>query len=398
MNLEPRHHLGDMDSLRIEGPTIRSVWSRIIDVPTARRHRLSNTSVQRQSYVIVRVELSDGSIGHGEAATLGGPRWAEESVESIKSVVDAYLAPALAGAPALDFEANATRMAKAATRNFGAKAAVESALIDAAGHALNLPAHRLLGGAVRHSIEVIWAMASGDTDQEIEEARGKLAEKLHRNFKIKIGFQSPEEDMRRLTRLVEALPDASIVVDVNQGWNEATAKRYMPQLAEMEVDLVEQPLPAGDMDGLARVTADSRVPVMIDEGAFTDAEVARAGALHAADVLSLKLVKSGGLFNLKRAAAIATAHGLELYGGCLLESGLGAAAHLAAFSTLPALHWGTEHFGPRILVEDIVTKGPTFHDYQIHLPEGPGLGVTLNDAFVDSVARSGWSAAGGEKE
>ena len=370
---------------------IQSIETRIVDVPTTRVHKLSNTSISHQSYALVRVVLSDGTIGYGEAATLGGPRWAEESVESIKSVIDTYLRPGLLDQPALGIEANAIRMQKAASRNFAAKSGVEMALFDAVGHSLGLPAHHLLGGAVRQSCEVIWAMASGDVDQEIEEAKCKLAERKHRSFKIKLGFQSPKADLVRLTRLREALPDAPLIVDVNQGWSEATVRRLLPALADLNVALVEQPVPAGDLAALARLTATSPVPIMIDEGAFTPAEVAQAGACHAADVLSLKLVKSGGLWNLKRAAAIATAHGLELYGGCLLESGLGAAGHMAVFSTLPTLEWGTEHFGPQILVEDIVTKGPAFHDFEIHMSDGPGLGVTLNEPLINRMSRSSWS-------
>jgi muconate cycloisomerase len=374
-------------------PIVESIETRIVDVPTTRQHKLSNTSISHQSYTLVRIALSDGAIGYGEGATLGGPRWSEESAESISSVINTYLAPALVGQPGAAFEANALRMAATASRNFSAKAAVESALFDAVGHSLGLPAHQLLGGAVRREFEVIWAMASGDVEQEIEEARGKIAARLHRAFKIKIGFKSPEADLRRLTRLKEALPDIRLVVDVNQGWSEATACRFMPALEELGVDLVEQPLPAGQMEALARVTAASRVPVMIDEGAFTSAEVAQAGALHAADVLSLKLVKSGGLLNLKRIAGIASAHGMELYGGCLLESGIGAAAHLAVFATLPKLEWGTEHFGPQILMQDIVNRGPEFRDFAIHLPDGPGLGIEIDEDLIRDLSRGNWTSS-----
>ena len=128
---------------------IRSIRATIVETPTRRRHKLSNTEVTHQGYVLVRVLLDNGVTGIGEASTLGGPRWAEESVESIKAAVTNYLAPALLGQPALAFEANALRMSKAATRNFAAKGAIESALLDAAGKTLGLPASALLGGAVR---------------------------------------------------------------------------------------------------------------------------------------------------------------------------------------------------------------------------------------------------------
>jgi muconate cycloisomerase len=369
--------------------TIRDVTSWIVDSPTARKHRLSNTEISHQSYVIVRVTLRNGVTGYGEAATLGGPRWAEESVESIKSAVDIYLAPALRDMCAFHFEEAALRMAKAATRNFAAKAAIESALYDAVGQSLSLPSSAFLGGAVRSSMEVIWALASGDADQEIAEARAKLAAREHRQFKIKMGFKGVRDDMLRLRRVIDAIgAECTIIVDVNQAWSEATAIRHMPELAEMGVALLEQPIAAGRIEAMARIAARSRIPIMIDEAAFTCEQVARAGTAAAGSVLSLKLVKSGGLMELKRAAGVATAFGMELYGGCLIESGIGAAAHLAVFSTLPTLEWGTEHFGPRILLDD-VTKGEiVYKDFQIECPSGPGLGISVNEGELQRLVRS----------
>src|SRR6187200_1976437 len=92
------------------GLAIVSVHSTIVDVPTVRRHKLSQTSVTAQSYVIVQLRLANGVEGIGEAATLGGPRWSEESVEAIKASIDAYLAPAILGLRADGFEAVGLRM------------------------------------------------------------------------------------------------------------------------------------------------------------------------------------------------------------------------------------------------------------------------------------------------
>jgi muconate cycloisomerase len=184
---------------------IASVLSTIVDIPTVRRHELSSLSVTAQSYVIVELRLENGVEGIGEAATLGGPRWSEESVESIKSTIDAYLGPALIGAPADRFEAARTRMDAAAKRNNAAKAAIESALFDAVGKTLGISAVQFLGGAVRESMPVLWTLASGDPTQEIEEAEKKLAARLHDTFKVKIGAQSPDADLARLRRLASAL-------------------------------------------------------------------------------------------------------------------------------------------------------------------------------------------------
>ncbi|KWV50958.1 mandelate racemase [Bradyrhizobium macuxiense] len=367
---------------------IRSIDTTIVDAPTRRRHRLSNTEVTHQSYVLVRVLLENGVSGIGEASTLGGPRWAEESVESIRATVMTYLAPALRGQSALAFEANAIRMGKAATRNYAAKGAIESALLDAAGKTLGLRASSLLGGAVRERMEVIWALASGDSGQELEEAKEKLRRREHRQFKIKFGFNRPQSDLKRLEALRSGLGnDVRLIVDVNQGWSEAECVRFMPALEELDVALVEQPVSALQLEAMSRVAARTSIPLLVDEAAFTKEEVARAATMGCGSVYSLKLVKSGGLFEMKRAAAVAAAHGLELYGGCLLESSIGAAAHLAAFCTLPKLEWGTEHFGPRILVEDLVTTSIKFDEFEICVPDSAGLGVEVDEDKIRVFAR-----------
>jgi muconate cycloisomerase len=289
---------------------IASIHSTIVDVPTVRRHELSSLSVTAQSYVIVELRLANGAEGIGEAATLGGPRWSEESVESIKATIDAYLAPTLIGAPADRFEAIRLRMEEAAKRNNAAKAAIESALFDAVGKTLGVPAVQLLGGAVRDSMPVLWALASGDPAQEIEEAEQKLAARLHDTFKVKIGAQSAEADMARLRRLADTLSGrASLIVDANQAWDETTALRCLPVFAELGVRLVEQPLPAWNLAGMARLRARSTLPLMADESVFSGhdmLDVARAGA---ADVVSLKLVKHGGLLSMRDVAAVAATAG-----------------------------------------------------------------------------------------
>jgi muconate cycloisomerase len=368
--------------------TIVSIETTIVDVPTVRRHKLSSLSVTAQSYVVVVLRLANGVEGIGEAATLGGPRWSEESVESIKATIDVYLAPALIGARADRFEAARVRMDEAAKRNNAAKGAIDSALFDAVGKTLGVPAVQMLGGVMRESVPVLWTLASGDPNQEIEEAEKKLAARLHDTFKVKIGAQSAEADLARLRRLAGALESrASLIVDANQAWDEITALRCLPVLAELGVRLVEQPLPAWDLAGMARLRARSTVPLMADESVFSAHEmldVARAGA---ADVVSLKLVKHGGLLATRKVAAVAEAAGIGLYGGCLLESSIGAAAHLQVFAGLRELAWGCEHFGPQILTDDLVTEPLRFADFHIHLPTGPGLGVTLDPDKLHRYAR-----------
>ena len=367
---------------------IAAIESTIVDVPTVRRHKLSSLSVTAQSYVIVQLRLASGIVGIGEAATLGGPRWSEESVESIKANIDAYLAPVLIGERADRFERLGALMDAAAKRNTAAKAAIESAAYDAAGKMLGVPASLLLGGIVRDSIPVFWTLASGDPEQEIAEAEIKLAARLHDRFKIKIGAQAPEADMARLGRIAGALGGrARLIVDANQAWDEPTAQRCLPLLHELGIALVEQPLPAWNNAGMARLRARSPVPLMADESVFSAHDMAQVAQAAAADVVSLKLVKHGGLLATRKVAATAEASGIGLYGGCLLESSIGAAAHLQVFCGLRELTWGCEHFGPQILVEDLVTEPLRFEDGRVHLPAGPGLGVTLDPAKLRRFAR-----------
>ena len=260
---------------------VRDVRTTIVDVPTVREHKLSQTAVRAQGYVIVRVRLENGAVGIGEAATLGGPRWSEESVEAIRANIDAYLAPALVGQRADAFEAVGVRLDEAAKRNNAAKAALDTALYDAVGQTLGVPASALLGGAVRDRVPVLWTLASGDPVQEAEEAESKLSARLHNRFKVKIGAKAPEADMARLRHLVRALEGrAELVVDVNQAWDETVAGRHLPEMAAMGVSLVEQPVPAWNMEGLARLRARAGgPPLLVDECVFDAHDMMRVAAL-----------------------------------------------------------------------------------------------------------------------
>lgn len=369
---------------------VASVRSVIVDVPTARRHKLSNTSVTAQSCVLVRVRLANGAEGIGEAATLGGPRWSEESVEAMKANIDAYFAPAVMGLRADRFEAAGLRMDAAAKCNNTAKAAVETALFDAVGKSFGLPAAALLGGAVRHCVPVLWTLASGDPAQEAKEAGRKLDARLHRTFKVKVGAQDPAADMARMRHLAQALEGrATLIVDANQAWDETTAARCLPQLAEMGVALVEQPVPAWNIGTMARLRArPGTPPLLADECVFDAHDMLAVAHAAAADAVSLKLVKHAGLLGVKRVAAVAEAAGIGLYGGCLLGSSVGAAAHLQVFSTLRELAWGCEHFGPQILTGEYVTEPLRFEEFHVHLPTGPGIGMAVDEDRLRHYARA----------
>ena len=138
--------------------SILSVEAILVDLPTIRAHQLAMAVMQRQTLVIVRLTCSDGIEGIGEATTIGGLSYGEESPEGIKLAIDTYLAPALAGLDATNIHAAMQRLEKVARGNRFAKSALETALLDAQGKRLNVPVSTLLGGAVRTRMPVLLSL------------------------------------------------------------------------------------------------------------------------------------------------------------------------------------------------------------------------------------------------
>lgn len=358
---------------------ITKVESFIIDLPTIRPHKLSMTTMQKQSMVIIKLHSSDGLVGIGEATTIGGLSYGEESPEGIKLTIDKYLAPALINADATNVQSAMTQLCKIAKGNRLSKSAIETALLDAQGKRLNVSMATLLGGAVTDTLPVLWTLASGKTEQDIDEAEKLLTMKRHNTFKLKIGSREPSVDIAHVSAIKKALGNrAKVTVDVNQAWSESTAKTGIAALQDAGVDLIEQPIVKENHRGLARLRERFIVPIMADESVATPEDAFDLACLGSADVFALKIAKSGGPMAVLKVAAIGEAAGIALYGGTLLEGSVGSIASAQAFSTLRSLEWGTELFGPLLLTDDIVVNPPEFSNYQLKLPSGPGLGLELD--------------------
>lgn len=360
--------------------TINSVEAVLVDLPTIRAHQLAMAVMQRQTLVIVRLRCSDGIEGIGEATTIGGLSYGEESPEGIKLAIDTYLAPALAGLDAANIHAAMRRLESVARGNRFAKSALESALLDAQGKRLGVSVSTLLGGAVRASLPVLWTLASGDTARDIEEAESLLASRRHNTFKLKVGRRAVADDVAHVSRIKQALGDrARVTVDVNQAWNEADAAGAIARLEAAGVDLIEQPIPRANLAGMARLAARFVVPIMADEAVNGPEDALAIARLGAADVLALKIAKSGGIHEMLRTAAVGDAAGMSLYGGTMLEGSVGSIASAHGFACLPRLSWGTELFGPLLLKDDIVANPPSYRDFEMQIPTGPGLGLALDE-------------------
>jgi muconate cycloisomerase len=359
---------------------ITSVEAILVDLPTIRAHQLSMATMQQQTMVVIRLRSSDGIEGIGEATTIGGLSYGEESPEGIKLTIDTYLAPALVGQDATNINAAMLKLNKVARGNRFAKSGIETALLDAQGKRLGAPVRSLLGGAARETLPVLWTLASGDTHRDIEEAEMLLAERRHNVFKLKIGRRSVRDDVAHVSKIKAALGDrAKVTVDVNQSWNEVEAALGIAALEAAGIDLIEQPTPREQRGALARLAARFIVPIMADEGISGPEDALDLVREACADVFALKIAKSGGIYGMMRAAAIADAAGVLLYGGTMLEGSIGSIASAHGFSALPQLAWGTELFGPLLLKDDIVTVRPQYRDFELHLPEGPGLGLKIDE-------------------
>ena len=376
---------------------IERIEARILDIPTIRPHKLSFGAISRQSPVIVQLWLANGATGFGEAATIGGPSWNEESPESIKHAIDNYLAPALIGQDGGSFGGALARMDAFCKGNAFAKSAVEMALIDAVSRSLGLPAYQLLGGKCHQSLPLAWTLASGDVAKDLEEAQLRLEQKRHRIFKMKIGARTPAQDVAVVSQIARGLEGkATLTVDVNQAWDGNTARRYLPQLIEAGVTLIEQPVAKWNVEALKTLTATlgDRASIMADETVCSPQDAMMLARAQASHVFSLKVAKHGGLIRTRQVAAVAEAADIGWYGGTMLETSIGSAASAHVFSTLGTQHSGCELFGPQLLVDDIVTERMPIVDFELQLPDGPGFGLTVDLAQLDRFdrARAGLNA------
>lgn len=369
-------------------PVVTGVETVILDLPTIRPHKLSVATMNGQVLMIVRIHCSDGITGIGEGTTIGGVAYGGESPESMKVNIDTWFAPVMIGQDATRVQALMARIGRMVRENRFAKSAVETALLDAHGKRLGLPVSELLGGRRRDRLPVAWTLASGDTARDIDEAGQMLDLRRHRIFKLKIGARAIRDDIAHVAAIKSALGDRAMVrVDVNMAWSESEAAFGMAALADAGCELVEQPVASAA--ALTRLVRRFPVALMADESLTGPESAFELARVHGADVFAVKLEQSGGAFNALRVAAIADAAGIGLYGGTMLEGAVGTVVSAHAFATFARLDWGTELFGPLLLTEEILTEPLDYSDFELTVPGGPGLGVTLDEDRVAFFARDG---------
>ena len=357
---------------------IRSINTLLVPIPTIRAHKLACTVMNEQVLVLVHIQTEDGYEGWGEATTIGGLSYADESPHSIKTNIDTYFTPLLLKEQPANTAKAMQLLNIHINGNRFAKCAIETALLDIEGKRLNLPVSELIGGRVRDRIEVAWTLASGNTATDINEAKQMVAQNRHRIFKLKIGSRPILDDVAHVLAIKQALPNCRITVDVNQAWTELEAMKGISLLQNGGVDLIEQPVSMRNTSALKRLTEHFDVPIMADEVVQDPQNAFQLAADHCADVFAVKINQAGGLKAACLIGQMAHLAGVELYGGTMLEGPIGTAASAHVFSTYPSLRFDTELFGPLLLTEDVLAQPLDYQNFGLNVPTGAGLGIEVD--------------------
>jgi len=368
--------------------TISRVDTRILDVPLIRPHGFATMTATAQPILLVSVHLDGGVTGYGEGVVPGGPWWGGESVETMKVIIDRYLAPVMVGRPVSELAGILVDFGKVVANDRFAKAACDVAMHDAWARALDIPVRDLIGGAFRDDLDVTWALGVLPLDEAVREIEERIELYGHRSFKLKMGSGDPAVDTERIVQLAAQLDGrVGLRIDVNARWDRMTALRHLPVLAEAGVELFEQPTPASDLGTLREITRRTGVPVMADESVCSPADAMAVVREDAADVIAIKTTKVGGLQESKKVAAVAEAAGLGCHGATSLEGPFGTAASLHFAAATPAVNFGSELFGPLLLKESYTTTGLRYADGKVSVPSGPGLGLEPDLASIHRFTR-----------
>jgi muconate cycloisomerase len=330
-------------------------------------------------YVIVKVHTDAAIVGLGEATISG--LWSGETQAGTVSAIRDYLAPPLIGKDPRDITTARRAMDFVIKVNPFAKAAVEMALWDVAGKAAGLPVYQLLGGKVRDRVRiklVVWA-------RDVAGSRRMAADHLKLGVscvKVKTGLD-PESDIARVRTVRDVVGiDVPVTIDSNCGWTVQQAKYCLRRLADMNLLLAEQPIPAGDPAALAELRRDTPTPIMADESVFTLQDAWLLTTHRAADILSVYPGKHGGIAATAEIIAVAKAAGLRCTIGSNLELGIGTSAMLhvaAAFPEVDTDSFPADTIGPFYHDADLITRPLDLGPPYALVPDGPGLGVELDE-------------------
>lgn len=345
----------------------------MLRVPLKTAFKTALRTVDTVEDIVVMVHTDDGRIGYGEA-----PATAVITGDTHGSVLDAirhYIAPRLIGQDVADLNRLTRLIQTSMERNTSAKAAAEIAVYDLWGQLYGAPLYKLLGGGdpvittdITISVDYIDKMVADSVS---------AVERGFESLKIKVG-KDIGVDIERVRAIHAAVENRALLrLDANQGWTakEAVYALHALEDAGVRLELVEQPVKARDLEGMRYVTERVHTPVMADESVFGPLEVMELIRMRAADIINIKLMKTGGISNAIRIADIAGLHGIDCMIGCMLESSISVAAAVHVAVAKADVITKVDLDGPSLCAYDPVDGGVTFNESEISITDAPGLGI-----------------------
>lgn len=344
----------------------------MISVPLRVPFKTALRSVDSVEDVIVEIHTDTGAVGYGEAPPTGVITG--DTTGAIIGAIRDHIAKTLIGRDIDEFETLMIDLQKCIVKNTSAKAAVDMALWDLYGQLYRIPVYKLMGGA-KKSITTDITISVNEPDEMVRDAVDAV-QKGYDCLKVKVG-KEPEKDIARLSAIRQAVPKETLIrIDANQGWRPKEAVRILNGMQEkgLDIEFVEQPVNAHDLKGLKYVTERSYVPVLADESVFSPEDAFLIMQMGAADMVNIKLMKCGGLYNALKIASAAEVYGVDCMIGCMLEAkiSVNAAVHLACAKQIITK---IDLDGPVLCKEDPILGGAVFHEKDIFVSDDPGLGI-----------------------
>ena len=355
---------------------IETLRVHVVNLPVRAVHSHGSGDVAGIRSVLLEVATDGGLTGWGEASP-----WPvfTGTVEGNAAALHVHLRPYLIGADPVQVEKHLYEADRIVVGCPEAKAALETALLDLTGQMTGLSIAELVGGRHRETAPLSFSVANPDFDADLEDV-ARVHEDGVRLFKLKTGFADHAFDRMRLEKLRERYGgEVGLRIDYNQGLRATDAIRTLRDLEPFDLAFIEQPVKRHERAALAGITRAIDTPVMADESVFDPREALAGAHMRLADVFALKIMKSGGIRRALEVAAIARIGGIDVYGGCMFETGIAHAAGAHLMAALPDLHLGCEFYMSTYYVrEDILAEPFPVRDGLVHVPSGPGLGVGVD--------------------
>ena len=329
---------------------------------------------------VVRITASGGAVGYGNIDPT--PGYSKESIDDSLRMLETRLAGLVMGMDPTNVHMVLAKMEPAVDGYLDAKAAIEMACVDLSARVAGMPVYTYLGGAVKDRLQFNAWIGILPPDEAAKETLQWKTQGF-RSAKIKVGGNI-EADRDRVKAIREAVgADFNLRIDANAGYDADTSIKLADMVAPFNLQLFEQPVPADDIGGMARVRKAANavgVPIMADESVLDHASLIRIIRMDAADIVKVKVMKQGGFLNTRRMIATAEAAGIRCVVGHGFGLGVNTMCEIMLAATSANVIDGLECVGPLKTRDDIVTHKLDLTKGSIALPPGPGLGVTLDDA------------------